>query len=216
MSQLPPPQDSDRYMSIETGPETETKVKGSRFLGQAFRVGSPAEAAESLGAVRRRYHDATHHCSAHRIGPPESQEERSDDDGEPSGTAGTPILGAILRGNTFDVLVVVTRYYGGTKLGTGGLARAYGDAAREAVAVARPRPVWRESELEVVVSYEDIGAVEAILARDGSRIRAVEREFAGEASFAITLLRSQVIALEGLLTEATSGRARISRRPRPG
>ena len=210
MSQLPHPADSDRYASIETGPEIETKVKGSRFLGQAFLVRDPRGAAETLGTVRKRHHDATHHCSAYRIGPPESEEERSDDDGEPSGTAGLPILGAVHRAGLFDVLVVVTRHFGGTKLGTGGLVRAYGDAAREAVEAAPRRMVWLESRLRISCGYEDIGAVEAVLAREGSQIRSVVREFGSEATFTVALLRSQVRTMEEILVETTSGRARIS------
>ncbi|MEZ4649811.1 MAG: YigZ family protein [Candidatus Eisenbacteria bacterium] len=213
MTQLPPPTPSDQYASIENGPEVETKVKGSRFLGQVFRAPDAESAGLALAAIRKQYYDATHHCSAFRVGAPESAEERSDDDGEPSGTAGVPILGAIRREDLFDVFVVVTRYFGGTKLGTGGLVRAYGDSAREALAATPRRTVWRESTLEIGTTYEDVGAVEAVLAREGRHLRNVEREFLDQVRFRVTLLRSQVSSLEAILTEATAGRAAVQDSP---
>lgn len=202
--------DPDRYHSIEDGPEVETRVQGSRFLSQAFRVESFALADASFTAIRRRYHDATHHCSAIRLGPPEGPFEQSDDDGEPSGTAGLPILGALKRGNCFDACLIVTRYYGGTKLGTGGLVRAYADAARLALEAAPPRIVWREANLVVTCAYEDIGTVEGLLARAGDRVRNVDREFGNEIVFRIALRRSQAEGFAAEVVEATAGRARIS------
>src|SRR5690606_18787347 len=133
---------ADRYRSLENGPEAETRVRGSRFLGQAFRISSLEESAAAIAIIRRGYHDATHHCWALRLGPPETPFERSDDDGEPSGTAGAPILAVLRRAELFDALVVVTRSCGGTKLGTGGLARGYGEAARAALTAAPERFVW--------------------------------------------------------------------------
>jgi uncharacterized YigZ family protein len=168
---------------------------------------------EALTQVRKTYHDATHHCSAYRTGPPETALEKADDDGEPSGTAGTPILGAIHRASLYGLIVIVTRYYGGTKLGTGGLVRAYGDAARQAVEAAPARTVWRESRLAARCGYEDVGAVEAVLAREGGQLRSVDREFGADAQFTITLLRSQVEALRAILVESTSGRIQASAKP---
>ena len=209
MTQLPPAIPSDEYASVLDGPEVETKVKGSRFLGQAFRADDAESAGLAIARVRKQYHDATHHCSAYRVGTPESAEERSDDDGEPSGTAGVPILGAIRRDDLFGVFIVVTRYYGGTKLGTGGLVRAYGDSAREALAVAPRRTVWREATFEIESTYEDVGAVEAILAREGRHLRKVEREFLDRVRFRVTLLRSQGPSLFSILQEGTAGRAEV-------
>ena len=125
--------DPDRYLSLETGDEIESKVKGSRFLGQAFRADSEDEAGRRLAEVRRKYHDASHHVWALRTGPPEDCRERSDDDGEPSRTAGAPILAVLQGSGLHDALVIVTRWFGGTKLGPGGLIRAYSAAARAAL-----------------------------------------------------------------------------------
>jgi uncharacterized YigZ family protein len=200
----------DRYRSLENGPEIESRVRSSRFLGQAFRIATAEEGTTAVAALRRTYHDATHHCWALRLGPPEGPFERSDDNGEPSGTAGAPILAELRRTDTFDALVVVTRYFGGTKLGTGGLARAYAEAAHLAVASAPERFVWRESRLRVSCAYEDLGIVEGVLAREASSIRNVERDFSARPTFVVTTLRNAGDRLRTALIEATAARADIS------
>lgn len=111
-------------------------VLGSKFLAWLAPATSEDEATHVLESRRRRYPDATHHCWAHRVGRPSELVERSADAGEPSGTAGRPILDSLRHGKLENVVCIVTRYFGGTKLGTGGLARAYADAANEAIAAA--------------------------------------------------------------------------------
>jgi uncharacterized YigZ family protein len=125
---------SDTYRTLKEGASATLKVDGSRFLAEAVPVASRDEAEERIAAVRKREHRATHHCTAYRLGP-EGDDFRYDDDGEPSGTAGQPILRRIHARDLTNTLVVVTRYFGGTELGTGGLMQAYGDAAE-----AGPRP----------------------------------------------------------------------------
>jgi len=113
---------------------TETQVSNSRFICTIDRVTSTADVKAYLAKVRAEMPDASHHVYAFRIGYGNSVTEGMSDDGEPSGTAGPPVL-AVLRGSQIgDILIVVTRYFGGTKLGTGGLVRAYGDAARTGLA----------------------------------------------------------------------------------
>jgi uncharacterized YigZ family protein len=190
----------------------ELREKASRFLGQVFRVGDECAAADALAAVRRTHHAATHHCWARRLGVPEAVQERFDDDGEPSGTAGAPLLTVLAGANIYGVLLVVTRYYGGTKLGRGGLARAYAEAARQAVAAAPRREVFRETRLAIECPFGDVGAVEAVLAREAARVRGTEREFAEDgARFCVTVLRGDASPLESALTQATAGRARVVR-----
>jgi uncharacterized YigZ family protein len=207
---VPPEDRDDRHLSVDDGPEVETRVKGSRFLGQAFRAPGEAEADARLGAVRRAHHAATHHCWARRLGGKGPPAERFDDDGEPSGTAGAPILAVLAGEDLRDVLLVVTRYFGGTKLGTGGLARAYADAARAALEAAPPRIVWHEAAVRVTCAYADVGAVEAVLAREGRRVRACERDFSGEPTFRVTVLAGFAAPLVAILREATAGRARVA------
>ena len=203
------PTDPDAYLVARSGRQVELKIKGSRFLGQVFAVESLDAAQAALGGVKKRYHDATHHCWARRLGDPATAEERFDDDGEPSGTAGPPILAALQRENLGGVLVVITRYYGGTKLGTGGLARAYGDAAREALTAAPRETRWRTRVLRISCAFDDVGTVESVLAKSGETILTVEREFDPEPVFHLTAKIGRADALRRTLIEATAGRIQI-------
>lgn len=135
-----------------------TEVRHSRFLAQAAPVESPEEALAFIARVSDP--DATHNCWAWRIG----QDYRSSDDGEPAGTAGRPILAAI-DGQGYDrVVVVVTRWFGGIKLGAGGLVRAYGGAAAECLRLAPRRPLVAMAELVLACPFEELGTVHAALA----------------------------------------------------
>ena len=203
------PPDPDVYRSIRTGPAVELRVKGSRFAAVAIAVAEEGEARSHLDRIRRRDHDATHHGSAYRIGPPGAVRERFDDDGEPSSTAGKPILAAIEGREIHDALVVVTRWYGGTKLGTGGLARAYGQAAADALDAAPAREVVLRRELVVSCDFERLGAVEALLAREGAAILDVERRFEPDPVLRLAVRRSRGERLARELVEATAGRARV-------
>lgn len=112
----------------------EFKEQSSRFLALLSPASTPEEAARHLDGLRKRYHDATHHCWAWRCGWGETLKERCSDDGEPSGTAGQPILRSLQEMEVSDASLVVVRWFGGVKLGTGGLARAYRTAARGVLA----------------------------------------------------------------------------------
>src|SRR5690606_11612852 len=125
----------DTYRVVAGTARAELREKGSRFIAEVFPVETEEEAAAAIEAVRRREHAATHHCTAYRLGP-EGELFRASDDGEPSGTAGLPILRQIEARGLTNTLVVVTRYFGGTKLGRGGLIRAYGEAAARALDLA--------------------------------------------------------------------------------
>ena len=183
----------------------------SRFLASAFHAEDEAAADAALAGVRRRFHDASHHCWALRLAPPQTPLERSDDDREPKGTAGPPILAALAAADVFDALVVVTRWFGGTKLGTGGLVRAYGDAARAALEVAPRRDIWLEVQLQVECLWSDIGAVEAVIAREGAHVRRCTREFTSTPRFVVTLVRSRADAFGDAVRGATSARGRVRR-----
>lgn len=122
----------DTYLTISTISEGLYKEKGSKFLAFAIPVTSVSEVKTILEEKRKVYYDARHVCYAYLIGE-ETKESRSNDDGEPSGTAGKPILGAILSKQLTNVLIVVVRYFGGTKLGTSGLINAYREASFDAL-----------------------------------------------------------------------------------
>jgi uncharacterized YigZ family protein len=141
--------------------EAEIREKGSRFLAVIGPAADEEAAKTGLAALVRRFPDATHHCWAWRVGAP--PRERSSDAGEPAGTAGVPILKVLRGAGLSDVLAVVVRWFGGTKLGKGGLARAYAGASREALAglpVAIRVPVVR---LTLRVPYEQVGAVKRLV-----------------------------------------------------
>jgi uncharacterized YigZ family protein len=149
----------------------EVREKGSRFLALIAPAASEGEARERLAEIARLHPDATHHCFAWRLGRP--PRERSSDAGEPAGTAGMPILQVLRGAGLSDVLAVVVRWFGGVKLGKGGLARAYAAAAREALQglpVVSRAPTAR---LVVEVPYERVGAVKRL-------IHPPEVELAGE------------------------------------
>jgi uncharacterized YigZ family protein len=125
----------DTYLSIAQPTEALFKEKGSKFIAFAYPVENEQEIKEKLDVLRKKYYDATHHCYAYMLGK-DKKNFRANDDGEPNGTAGLPILGQLKSKNITNVLVVVVRYFGGTKLGASGLVSAYKTAAAEALSQA--------------------------------------------------------------------------------
>ena len=178
------------------------EVKHSRFLAQA----GPVDSAEAAHAFMATVADptATHNCWAWRVG----DQYRSSDDGEPAGTAGRPILAAI-DGQGYDrVAVVVTRWFGGIKLGAGGLVRAYGGAAAECLRRARRLPLVAMRTVVLQAGFDDIGAVHAVLAAVGAEKRD-ERYEADGLHLEVTVAESQLDALRVQLRDATRDRARL-------
>ena len=151
------------YLTLPAGRAltAETEVRRSRFLASVTRVGDETAARAVIAGCRSAYPDARHHCSAFVLGP-DPRTERSNDDGEPSGTAGAPMLQVLRSAGLSDVVAVVTRYFGGTLLGTGGLARAYADAVQAALDSDGHR-VRREAVdlFELAVPHAEAGRVEA-------------------------------------------------------
>jgi len=147
------------YVTIARSATAEIEVKRSRFLCFVERVGSDSSARAVIIAARKRHHDAQHHCSAFVLGP-EAAIQRSNDDGEPSGTAGAPMLEIINGRGVSDVVAVVTRYFGGTLLGGGGLVRAYGDALAAALDEAGVQHRQLQQLLEVTVPTADVGRID--------------------------------------------------------
>ncbi|MDO4572241.1 MAG: YigZ family protein [Clostridia bacterium] len=179
-------------------------VKKSRFIGRCFPVGSEREAAERLEAVRKSCWDATHNCYAWRIGAG----ARSSDDGEPSGTAGAPILNVLTKRELIGVLCVVTRYFGGVLLGAGGLIRAYTDASAAAVQQAGIVLMQSCTAYEMTVPYPLFGLVENLAAGYGGL---AEKAF-GESVRAVIWVRDAECA--GFLERMKNATdARVAPRP---
>lgn len=125
----------DTFLTVAAPAEAASRERSSKFLSYIYPVASEEEIRGHLDALRKRYYDATHHCYAWRLGP-RGENFRANDDGEPSGTAGKPILGQLLSCEVTDCLVVVVRYFGGTKLGVPGLIAAYRESAADVLAAA--------------------------------------------------------------------------------
>lgn len=128
--------DSDTFLTIYSPSEGLYKEKGSRFISYLFHVENEEEIKELLTRIKKEHHDARHHCYAYMLGK-EGENWRANDDGEPSGTGGRPILGQIKSNEITNVLIIVVRYFGGTLLGVSGLANAYKAAAADAIANAK-------------------------------------------------------------------------------
>ena len=153
------------FVTIYRSCETEFTEKKSVFKTSVFTVCSDNDANELIRSVRNKYPDATHHCYGYIIR--QGGIKRFSDDGEPSGTAGMPILNVIEKSGLCNTLVIVTRYFGGIKLGAGGLVRAYSTAASEALLQAGKAVYEKGSRGTVEVDYDDFSAVERMLLQSG-------------------------------------------------
>ncbi|MDA8017713.1 MAG: YigZ family protein [Thermoanaerobaculia bacterium] len=178
------------------------KIKGSRFLATASPVSSISAAEAFLVELKDEYRDATHNCWAYRL-ESEPDSLRYSDDGEPSGTAGQPILREIVGRSLLDVALVVTRYYGGTKLGTGGLMRAYSAAA--AVALAEAPVVERRiaEVLRIRFEYGFTGSVQSVLAAHG--LKPERADYGADVAFDLEVPTEDVEAVRRQLVDATTG-----------
>lgn len=142
----------DTYLTIAATSLGEFKEKGSKFIAYAYFVSNETDIKEKLDLLKKEHFKATHHCYAYRLGT-DGKNYRANDDGEPSGTAGRPILGQIDSFGLTNLLIVVVRYYGGTKLGTSGLINAYRESAKEALSNAVKIEKIIESQLECTLAY---------------------------------------------------------------
>lgn len=194
----------DSYLTLARDGEAEIEVKRSRFLCTLARVEDEAAARSVVDRLRRQHWDARHHCSAFVLGP-EAAVERSSDDGEPAGTAGAPML-EVLRGREVsDVVAVVSRWFGGTLLGAGGLVRAYGDAVRaglDATGTLR-RDLVRELTLDV--GHADAGRVESELRTRG--VTVLDTAYAVHVTLRLGVPPAEVDRLHALVAELTAGAA---------
>ncbi len=182
--------------------ELEVEIKKSRFLARAAHVDSP----EAADAQREAWSiaDATHNCWAWRIG----ERLRFSDDGEPGGTAGRPILGAIEGQGVDQVLVVVTRWFGGIKLGAGGLVRAYGGTAASCLREAERREIWPTVELRVALPFDGVSALYPLLERFEAD-RDDEQYTAQGVEVTVRLQTRHQAEFQRALIDATRGKAQV-------
>jgi uncharacterized YigZ family protein len=196
---------SDRYRTIRLGAERTLKIQGSRFLAFVAHAESKDAAMAEVERRRTTLHDATHHPFAYRVAT-DGGEFRAVDDGEPSGSAGRPILAAIDREQLTNVVVVVTRYFGGTKLGVGGLARAYGEAAAMAVAASEREERTILVSLAVAFPHASVGPVMHVVTKAGGKV--VSSVYDEEVHLTIEVSRSACDQLFALLVDSTRGAVR--------
>lgn len=182
------------------------KIKGSRFWAFARPVADEAAARAFVDELRQTQRGAGHYCHAWRLGI-EEERTRCSDDGEPGGTAGRPILREIEARGLWNVCVVVLRWFGGTKLGTGGLARAYGGAARALLEVAPTRTLQQTRAARVRFGYADTALVEGVLRERG--LAAQGSEYGAEVTLSLAVPPEELDALARALTDATAGRVAL-------
>ena len=188
--------------------EIDLEIKRSHFLGLAARTTSEAQAREFIASRRALYPDARHHCSAFIIANPgATPTERSNDDGEPSGTAGKPMLEVLRGSQIFDVTVVVTRYFGGTLLGTGGLVRAYSQATAQAL---EQLSLCRRSQQyfwQLRAPVAEAGRIEAELRAGGANI--VQTRWESQATIELASAVGNPTELAALVANVTRGQGQL-------
>lgn len=189
---------------VYRGGQAEIVEKKSRFIAAVAPVHSEEEALAYIARIRKKYWNATHNCWAFVVG--ENQElQRCSDDGEPQGTAGRPMLDVLLGAEVHDAAVVVTRYFGGTLLGTGGLVRAYAKAAQEGLAAGVVVEKQSGSRLTITTDYNGIGKLQYLLGQ--REIPIVASEYSDVVQTVVLVQKERVEELLKAVTEATSGKA---------
>lgn len=193
----------DHYRTLTRPIEFRHKIERSEFLGIAFPVASEEQFFEELTRAQKKYFDATHHCWAFRLFA--DARSRSSDAGEPSGTAGKPILAAIEGASLHDLGVIVVRWYGGIKLGTGGLSRAYRDTAAETLKLVTPLDRYLYQRLNVIVPFDALNTVYRLV--HPPDVLLVEQKYGEENVFGFDVRGSMV---EGFLARLTELRLRVA------
>lgn len=194
------------YRTVYTGGEGEIVEKKSRFIATAAPVRSEEEALQVIEQIRKKYWDARHNCFAYVIGE-RGELERFSDDGEPGGTAGKPILEVIKGEELRNTLIIVTRYFGGTLLGTGGLVRAYSAAAKAGIASSVIITRIPGIKLHITTEYTGLGKIQYILGQRG--ITTLDSVYTDKVELEVLTAEAEAEAVKAELTEGTNGQAII-------
>ena len=198
----------ETYKTVLEGGTGEITEKKSRFIATVRPVKTEEEALAFLEEMKKKYWDARHNCFVYSVGL-NREYTRCSDDGEPSGTAGRPMLDVILGEDIYNVAVVVTRYFGGVLLGTGGLVRAYSKAVQEGLAASRIIEKRRGIALKVTTDYTGIGKIQYIA---GERnIPILNSEYTDKVVLELLIPSGDVDAVQKAVTEGTNGRARMEK-----
>ena len=189
----------DSYLTIAAPAEAASRERSSKFLAYAYPVQQEEQIREILDGLRKKYYDATHHCYAWRLGPGGAA-FRAYDDGEPSGTAAKPILGQPLSNNLTDCLIVVVRYFGGTKLGVPGLIAAYRESAAEAITAAEIVELTVDRTVRVDFPYVAMNAIMRVVKEQQPRIE--EQTFDNLCTMRLAIRESRAAGLIEKLRKA--------------
>lgn len=195
------------FDTVYTGGSDEIVEKKSRFIAQVFPVKTEEEVTQILEATRKKYWDARHNCYAFVLGT-DGGISRCSDDGEPSGTAGRPILEVLTKRELKDVLVIVTRYFGGTLLGTGGLVRAYSQAAQAGLAASRIITKQAGIRMTIDTDYNGIGKLQYVAAQLEAAV--LNTLYTDKVQMVLLVPSSFTEKVKKEVTEATSGQAVIT------
>lgn len=192
------------YRTVYEGGEEEIVEKKSRFIAAVKPVSAEDEALAFIESVRKKHWNATHNCYAYVIGE-RSELARCSDDGEPNGTAGRPMLDVLQGEELRNTAVVVTRYFGGTLLGTGGLVRAYAQAVKAGLASSVIITKIRGVKLRIGTDYTGLGKIQYILGQKGLKI--LDSEYADNVKLEVLVPEDAVEAVHSDITEGTNGQA---------
>lgn len=203
---------SQRYPVPGGRHRVEQVIDRSRFLCTVERVRTVAEAQAFIRAMQAEFPDATHNCWAYVVGAPGSTDRIGlSDDGEPHGTAGRPMLTVLLHSGLGEIAAVVTRYYGGTKLGTGGLVKAYGGAVQEALELLPTTERVETATVAFAVPYGTVGALQQLLPAVEGEI--LDQGYGAEVEYRVRLPLLQLPALEKSVLDLTRGAVQLRRLP---
>ena len=194
---------------IFRGGQGEIVEKKSRFIGQVFAIKDEDEAIAIIESVKKQYWDARHNCFAYVLGS-NNEIQRYSDDGEPGGTAGKPMLEILVNERLINVLVVVTRYFGGTLLGTGGLVRAYQQAVKAGLSQCETGDIKKGTYITVVTDYNGIGKIQYIVGNESENVHIEDTEYTDSVKMTIISEKTYVEGFIKKVTQATNGKAGIT------
>ena len=197
----------EEYKTIYEGGQGEIVEKKSRFLAEVRVVKSEEEALKFIEEKKKQYWDATHNCYAYVIGE-RKELMRCSDDGEPQGTAGKPMLDVLLGEDLYNTAVVVTRYFGGTLLGTGGLVRAYSKAVQEGLKESRVITKYHGILTEIGIDYTGVGKLQYLFAKN--QIPIIDSQYAEDVKMQILIPAKEEGMIKKAVTEATNARATVT------
>ena len=201
------PNSPDEYITLKSLARDKIKIESSIFISTAVPVDSVETAKEWIEKISREFHDATHNCYAWRVKDHKRKIEKYSDAGEPRGTGGKPILFAIEAEELHNVLVVVTRYFGGIKLGTGGLSRAYRSSAQAALKKAVKITGWITSDVKLSYPISMTGKVQLVFGKFS--VRTLDSSFDEKAKLKIQIRNSRVDDLKKALIDITNGQVKF-------